>query len=636
MISIIFIHIGLTLPEHFFDSIYQSLLVNNYTCKHYILVDDIHVEHVKETLGNFNISLFSSSDNFYIHTIVNIVPLSLLQQTLENNKVFQRYSKVIEQYNLNSFRDGFWISTTARFYYIGTLMQIFNLNNCFHIENDIMMYETFLNIYEKTVKKDISKIWMVQDADTRVVPSILYFGTQEQLGNLLNWMTNELENSVSFTNDMELLGRYPDKNMFSIFPNGVLMYDGAAIGQYLGGIDPKNTKSNSGNAFNNPTIGFVNETCVFKPNSCTFSKVSYTVPDVICPIKGFICIDKFKEKQHVTPIANLHIHSKQLYKFSSVFDMDFDDIITGDRILSLCDFVITTRDIYNFHDKCDTFSKDVIIIKDWKNVNIDALNKYFRDCSIKEGKKTICLFVYTHILQLFSSCIVEHLDREFNYIIYTHNSDHSFDNTYSNLLAKPYITHVYAQNIEYSSEYSNKVSLLPIGIANQMWKHGNLYQLYTVMKDTYKSRKTRNLYVNINPNTYGYRRELLDKIVSTGCWKQSESKPYQDYLKELSQHFFCLCVRGNGIDTHRFWECLYLGVIPVIINNKSTNCNNFVEYLKPLQVPFMQITEDNLDKICEKYTESSFDVSLYKKIIKGKHFFYNEPALKLSYYKFEL
>jgi len=25
-----------------------------------------------------------------------------------------------------------------------------------------------------------------------------------------------------------------------------------------------------------------------------------------------------------------------------------------------------------------------------------------------------------------------------------------------------------------------------------------------------------------------------------------------------------ICPRGNGIDTHRFWECLYRGVVPIV------------------------------------------------------------------------
>ena len=27
---------------------------------------------------------------------------------------------------------------------------------------------------------------------------------------------------------------------------------------------------------------------------------------------------------------------------------------------------------------------------------------------------------------------------------------------------------------------------------------------------------------------------------------------------------FCACPKGNGVDTYRFWEALYLGTIPIV------------------------------------------------------------------------
>ena len=36
------------------------------------------------------------------------------------------------------------------------------------------------------------------------------------------------------------------------------------------------------------------------------------------------------------------------------------------------------------------------------------------------------------------------------------------------------------------------------------------------------------------------------------------------YFQELQEHKFCICPQGNGVDTYRFWECLYLGVIPIV------------------------------------------------------------------------
>jgi hypothetical protein len=37
-----------------------------------------------------------------------------------------------------------------------------------------------------------------------------------------------------------------------------------------------------------------------------------------------------------------------------------------------------------------------------------------------------------------------------------------------------------------------------------------------------------------------------------------------EYLKSIMNHDFVLCPRGNGRDTHRLWETLYLGSIPIV------------------------------------------------------------------------
>ena len=83
-------------------------------------------------------------------------------------------------------------------------------------------------------------------------------------------------------------------NNSDIFP---FIFDAAAIGQYLGGVDPRNMGGN--------TKGFVNETCVIKYNnySIWFEMVDEKK-------KPFILIEEKK-----LPIFNLHIHSKNLKEF---------------------------------------------------------------------------------------------------------------------------------------------------------------------------------------------------------------------------------------------------------------------------------------------------------------------------------
>ena len=86
---------------------------------------------------------------------------------------------------------------------------------------------------------------------------------------------------------------------------------------------------------------------------------------------------------------------------------------------------------------------------------------------------------------------------------------------------------------------------------------------------------------------------------------------FKSYLTELKQHRFSLCIRGNGLDTHRFYESLLMGTIPVIVNNKLTKMGPFVENLKSLGLPFVEITElDNHD-----YYNYEFSQEIYDKII---------------------
>ena len=40
------------------------------------------------------------------------------------------------------------------------------------------------------------------------------------------------------------------------------------------------------------------------------------------------------------------------------------------------------------------------------------------------------------------------------------------------------------------------------------------------------------------------------------------------FLKIMLDHLFIACPEGNGIDTHRFWETLYMGRYPVVLHNR--------------------------------------------------------------------
>jgi hypothetical protein len=648
--SLVYIHIGTNIPDYLYDTIYQTLLVNGYCCKIYIIIEDSEVINCQQKIRNFNLDYFCN-DAFHFDNIINIIPLSILNDELFLDENFKKYQNILTtKFNkMSEFRDGFWVSTTARFFYIHTFMKMFDVTNVFHIENDVMLYKKINFLYEyileylnesneKCIEK-IHKICMIQDAQNRVIPSLLYFPDETKINELTTHIVNRLEKSNVFINDMNLLGTFEDKYLLRIDPSMALkketiVFDGAAIGQYLGGVDVKNlpnSKNNELMLINNPSKGFINETSVFKPNKCVYLKNIVHIDHLRINPKVFSCkLINNNNNNKLYHIANLHIHSKQLHQFSSILDITYNDIISGDKVIGLCDYVILTKEIKEFHKNLEKFAKDVIIIKDFKSVNFELLNKYLKDKSEEKISKCVNLFLYTHILDLFIEYIFPKLDKSIKYNFYIHNSDHDFNDNHLRLLNDNSTNHIFSQNINTSKTY-DKLSLLPLGLANSMWPHGDLIKLYNTIKDTYKYKKEKNIYVNINPNTYEYRKVILEKIQTESNLHISKNSSFSDYLHELANHKFCLCIRGNGIDTHRFWESLYLGVIPVIINNKFTKCNTFVEYLKKQEIPFYEIKNEEIN-FEKKYNNEFFNETLYKSIIKKYNNFYDLNCLKINYY----
>ena len=256
MTNLIQIHIGKKLPDYIYDNLYQSLLVNTNVTIH-VLIDNSLINEFNENIALFNIS----------NVNIKVVGLENKSDKIEK---YTEYMKKFPNESI-TFRDSFWISTTSRFFYIEEFMRKENLTDVFHIENDVMLYED-LNKIKETLKKD--SLYMVQDNISRVVPSILFIPNVNELSSMNDFILNKIKNSNVFLNDMNLLGMYLKKELFpfGFKTKSKYIFDGAAIGQYLGGVDPNNLPKMSTSrdellkCINNPSKFFINETSDFKIN----------------------------------------------------------------------------------------------------------------------------------------------------------------------------------------------------------------------------------------------------------------------------------------------------------------------------------------------------------------------------------
>lgn len=200
-------------------------------------------------------------------------------------------------------------------------------------------------------------------------------------------------------------------------------------------------------------------------------------------------------------------------------------------------------------------------------------------------------------------------------VIISH-SDYPVDDSISSQFEKVFCVNNDSKNL---NTYS-----LPLGIPNFnkeleiLEVIGDKNSLLSKMSE--KKDRSILLYVNFSVDTFPELRSNLLNLFSDLDWVYKESPDLSHsgrscYLDNLKKSKFVLCPRGNGIDTHRLWESLYLGAIPIIERFKTH------DICWDLPVLFIDKWEDiNEDFLNDKYNE-----------ITSKE--YNLDKLKISYWE---
>lgn len=171
------------------------------------------------------------------------------------------------------------------------------------------------------------------------------------------------------------------------------------------------------------------------------------------------------------------------------------------------------------------------------------------------------VFCYSHRLDQFME-ILPWLENDF--ILVSHNSDGNVTEKYIPLLQHPKLLFWHAQNVLLSHP---KLGSLPIGIANSMWPHGNQDILSHVIAKNHT--KINSVFFNFSVHTNPSERipcyeALKEKLV----WQPTVG--FQEYLETMATYKYAICPPGNGADCHRIWECIYLGVIPILLRSPFT------------------------------------------------------------------
>lgn len=308
-VNLVMVHLGETIPLHIYDQIRQTRIFN--PSEQIYLILNKGAEACYSILRDLDVVVVWRE---------SIIPC-------RNHRSFMIKNK----FNKKSL-NGFWLYTSERFYAIESFLQAMRLENIIHMENDVMLYESVTKLLP-SLEASCPRIGITMDSDTRCVPGFVFIKDPEALSNMNDFIIKRALRSTK--NDMRALAVFMNlgsvgdcsalpvippeyrKNYSLVNSEGSIggrswydesfdsfggVFDAAALGQFLGGLDPKISVGD--------TRGFISETAVYDARNMGLHWK--TENGLRRPYGSISGID--------FPIFNLHIHSKRLAEFSSVPD----------------------------------------------------------------------------------------------------------------------------------------------------------------------------------------------------------------------------------------------------------------------------------------------------------------------------
>jgi hypothetical protein len=238
------------------------------------------------------------------------------------------------------------------------------------------------------------------------------------------------------------------------------------------------------------------------------------------------------------------------------------EVVSGERLQALADVVLLPRMLAFRHQGAGSRSAKIIVFASHRDLDERLVDRI-------SSSRTI--FIYTDAVPLFQEYVWPRLTGS-GYVLMTHNSDHEVgpENVPWIEQAGPRLVAWLAQNLVVEHP---KLCPLPIGVANSRWPHGDVNALCRVASEAEREQPSKLVHSAFDPRTHPDRRRAWDAVRTAFPGTRKEPAAglrYADYLRDLVQHRFSVCPRGNGIDTHRFWECQYLGVVPVVERSTHT------------------------------------------------------------------
>jgi len=122
---------------------------------------------------------------------------------------------------------------------------------------------------------------------------------------------------------------------------------------------------------------------------------------------------------------------------------------------------------------------------------------------------------------------------------------------------------VHAVNLKVNNDYGFGI---PLGLESPSYRNGGRLRDFKGIQNSFERTRSIGLLIAWNPNTNLEARTIAMRELSQHpeALVLNRRVSPQSYHMLLRRTKFVACPRGNGLDTHRVWEALYLGAVPVI------------------------------------------------------------------------
>ena len=493
----------------------------------------------------------------------------------------------------NNFRQGFWLKTLERIFVLEQYMKFTKSEKVLHAELDQILFRND-TLISKLVKLDKSGIFFPYHTSGEPIASVLFCNDLSSLSSL----TDFAKTDSNYQSDMQLLGGWSKQNPkkcfilptlatellvseFKLETDSLILgrsdlsgiTDGAQLGQWVAGVDPRNVPISQ-----IPQNHFVlaNDPLLIGRSELEKTKFSF---DLDC---GFLKLEL--PNQEPINIYNLHLHAKihkwllknPIERLIKIANSPTPLSIPWLRLRQISSYLLERFTLVrqkpnyvfiqllsiamsklNIALKRRPSSKPYLSGDTFRKLakhKFEKTNPFIDIDSISEGDIIFCESdIFDQLLKILKQT-------KLRVRVILGNSDQNFYSNSVENFESENISMVFAQNM---FEQIPNFAPFPIGLENA-WRFKHGIKLSFNLRRIFKPKKLFRV-------MWSFRfTNKSERMAASIQLSECESADFLGDLtmgkhqKALARYAFVASPPGNGLDTHRTWEAMYLNCVPIV------------------------------------------------------------------------